>query len=553
MDKNFIKFYEERYKEYWDYPLFSDYRGAGLKYKDVASKIMQFHFFLEKIGVRRGDKVAICGKNSSNWALTYFSVISYGAVIVPILDDFNSEDIQHIVNHAEAKLLFVDSNIYDKLDDDRMNSLYGIISLKDFELFSAKNKHFKKNIEKYFEEAKEKFSDLDKKDFSLPDDIDNEDLAAIVYTSGTSGFSKGVMLPYRSLAINVKYSRENFPLKPGDRMLSFLPLAHAYGCAIDFLFPMSSGTQITFLGKIPSPKVLLAAFSEIKPRLINSVPLIMEKIYKKQIKPLISGGIISSATKFPFINKLIYRKILKTLNESFGGNFLEIIVGGAAFNKETEEFFTKIGLFFTTGYGMTECGPLISYAPHDKRKIGSVGKKIDYIEVKIDSPDPVNISGEILVKGPNVMLGYFKNEEVTAEVLDNEGWLHTGDLGVIDEDGYIFIMGRAKNMFLGPAGQNIYPEEIEAKLNSLSSVSESLVLEKDGKIVALVYPDYDYIDKTIPKHMSVESYLKIISDNIKKEVNSKLASFSKINDIVIHPEPFEKTPTKKIKRFLYKI
>ncbi len=574
--ENLIQTFEESFKNNWDVPAFENYNEESFTYGEIADKITWFHDFFERAHIKIGDKIALVGKNSVNWAITYLASISYGAVIVPILPDFNSKDIQHLVNHSDSILLFSSESIFEDLDETEMHNLTAVFSLKDFSLLFSRKKHLKevirkkkikelikekqieeiiKNIsiediiEKTDENYLEKYDGvLSSEVFSFPK-IENNEVAAIVYTSGTTGFSKGVILTHNNLIANVVAAEAQMPLDPGDRILSFLPLAHSFGCTCDLLFSLSQGCHITFLGKIPSPKIIIKAFADVKPRLIFSVPLVMEKIYKKQIKPEIQKFAIKFARKIGPIRKLINKKICKKLTTVFGGNFKEIVLGGAALSKEVEEFFQEIGLRFTIGYGMTECAPLISYTGYKTHKPEGVGKAIQYTKVKIDSKDPQNVVGEILIRGENVMTGYYKNEEATKNTIDENGWLHSGDLGIMDKDGFVFIKGRSKSMILGPSGQNIYPEEIESRLNNLPYVGESLILEKDGKIHALIYPDYDIIDK---KNLTDEQVQKKMEEN-RKFLNEQLPAYSKIIKINLYPEEFEKTPTKKVKRFLYEI
>lgn len=532
----------------WDLPALSDYKGYTVKYSEMAEKILFFHYLFNKYGIRKGDKISVIGKNSVNWAVTYLSVLTYGAVIVPILPDFKPDDVHHIVNHSDSVLLFSSEAIYSELDIDSMNNLDAVFSLQNYDtLFSRK-----KNLHISLEKDRQKFlsrydGHLTVDNFSLPS-ITNDKLASIVYTSGTTGFSKGVMLPHLSLSANIVFAQHNMPLKPGDNIVSFLPIAHVFGCVFEFLFPVTMGCHITFLSKIPSPKIILKAFQEIHPRLILSVPLVIEKIYKKQIKPTLDKPLIKILRKFPLVDKKIGHKINLKLTEVFGGKFHEIVIGGAALNKEVELFLRKIKFRYTVGYGMTECGPLISYSNWKVFKLASTGKIVNSLEIKIDSEDPYNIVGEIMVKGDNVMAGYYKNKEATEAALEN-GWLRTGDLGLIDRDNVIYIKGRSKSLILGPSGKNIYPEEIEAKLSNMELVQECIVTQKEGKIVALVYPDLETADKL---KMNNEQINRIMSHN-RKELNSQLPGYMTINEIKLVSEEFEKTPKKSIKRFLYNL
>jgi len=546
--ERYVDMLEKSIKQNWNLPAISNYQGDTKTFAEMGESILWLHSIFEKNRVNSGDKIAVIGKNSVNWAIVYLATISYGAVIVPILPDFKPEDIQHIVNHSDAVLFFVADSIFEKIDEAQMPNLEAIISLQNFELLYHKKDDIVQAFETAGSKAKSGTDDLSADNFALPE-IANDQLAAIVYTSGTTGFSKGVMLPHNSISANIRYAQNNIPLKFGDKIVSFMPLAHSYGCAFEFLFPLSIGCHVTFLSKIPSPKIIVKAFQEVRPQLILSVPLIIEKIYKKQIMPVLSKSSMKILLKLPLFSKLIHAKIRKKLVDVFGGQFIEIVIGGAAFNPEVEQFLRKIGFPYTSGYGMTECGPLISYDGHRTSKMYSVGLPVDTLEVEIDSDDAQNIVGEILVRGENVMTGYYKNEQATREAIDADGRLHTGDLGVIDADGYIFIKGRSKNMILGPSGQNIYPEEIEAKLNNMAFVSESLVLDKSNKIVALVYPDYEAADSAGMD----DAQLAAKMEENRTALNAVMPSYMQLSKIELYPEEFEKTPTKKIKRFLYNL
>jgi long-chain acyl-CoA synthetase len=546
--ENFIKYIETSIKENWDLPALSDYQGKDYKYSDVARKITRIHIMFEECEVKKGDKIALIGKNSANWAMTYLAIISYGATVVPILPDFLPDDVHHIVNHSDSIVLFSGDPIWENLDEKSMPNLRAIFSLTDYRLLIENDTN---NIKSIYDKLDALYEDLypagvtaEKVSF---DEVSNEEVGVLNYTSGTTGFSKGVVLPLNSLAANIRYARNNLPLDPGDNVVSFLPLAHTFGCAFEFLWPFTIGCHIHFLTRTPSPKIIIQAFQEVKPTIVISVPLILEKIYKKQIIPLLDKTSMKLLLSVPFIDKAIYSKVKKKLTDVFGGNFKEVIIGGAALNKDVELFLRKIDFNFTIGYGMTECGPLISYANWDKTKIGSAGKLIDTLEVKIDSNDPYNEVGEIMVRGENLMYGYYKNVEATEQAIDKDGWLHTGDLGIIDEENFIFIKGRNKSMILGPSGENIYPEEIEAKLNNLMYIQESVVIEKDNKIIALVYPDLEIVDR---ENIDEARLMEIMEEN-KKEANLSLAKYMQISKIKIYPEEFEKTPKRSIKRFLY--
>jgi long-chain acyl-CoA synthetase len=546
--ENFIKYIETSLKENWNLPALSDYQGESYKYSDVARKIARIHIMFEECEVKKGDKIALIGKNSANWAMTYLAIISYGATVVPILPDFLPDDVHHIVNHSDSVVLFTGDPIWENLDEQSMPNLRAIFSLTNYNLLvegkSENIKNIYKKLETLYEDLYPGGITAEKLNF---DDVSNEEVGVLNYTSGTTGFSKGVVLPLNSLAANIRYARKNLPLDPGDNVVSFLPLAHTFGCAFEFLWPFTIGCHIHFLTRTPSPKIIIQAFQEVKPTIVISVPLILEKIYKKQIIPLLDKTSMKFLLSVPFVDKAIYSKVKKKLTDVFGGNFKEVIIGGAALNKDVELFLRKIDFNFTIGYGMTECGPLISYANWDKAKIGSAGKLVDTLEVKIDSVDPYNEVGEIMVRGENLMYGYYKNVEATEQAIDKEGWLHTGDLGIIDKENYIFIKGRNKSMILGPSGENIYPEEIEAKLNNLMYIQESVVIEKDNKIIALVYPDLETVDK---EKINEARLIEIMEEN-RKEANLSLAKYMQISKIKIYPEEFEKTPKRSIKRFLY--
>lgn len=549
ISENLVKSIEQTIKECWKKKALSDYDGATLSYAETAGKILWLHHIFAESGVKKGDKISLLGRNSANWAVTYLATISYGAVIVPILPDFHKDEVRHIINHSDSVLLFVSAEIYEKIEESTFPALKGIFSLSDLSLQHTSDSRLDIIVENARTHYLQNFKGhLTPDNFRLPE-IDNPDLAAIVYTSGTTGFSKGAMLSHNCLIANVKFFKENIAVKPGNAVLSFLPLAHAFGCAFEFLSPVVVGCHITFLAKMPTPKVLIKSFDDVKPRLILSVPLIIEKIYRKQVKPAISKKSMAFLLKTPILSGLIKGKILKKLETVFGGEFIQIIIGGAPLNSEVESFLRKIGFRYSVGYGMTECGPLISYTPWDSYAEGSVGKCIDPLELKIDSHDPRNVIGEILVRGENVMYGYYKNKEATDEVIDKDGWLHTGDLGLVDENGFVYIKGRCKNMILSASGQNIYPEEIEAKLDNMPFVQESLIIERNGQINALVYPDFD----TLTAEGLGEKDLAGIMEKNRADINTMLPAYSQIVSIKIYPEEFEKTPTKKIKRRLYNI
>ena len=546
---NFIKIYQQSFIENWDLPALSDYvTGRTHSYADLATTIAKIHVFYDSVGLKRGDKVALCGKDSVNWVMVYMATVTYGAVIVPILSEFNPVDVTHIVNHSDAALLFVSESIWENVEPESFLNLKGAINIDTMqvlheasgsELMRAHrllNRRFRRLFPEGYHSEDIKYAD-----------VDNSEVVEINYTSGTTGFSKGVMLTGENLAGNVCFGRWTQLHFRSSRALAFLPLAHAYGCAFDMLTPLAVGSHVTILGKIPSPRILIKALSEVRPNLVICVPLILEKIYKSQILPLISKGTMRWTLAIPFLDSYIYSKIRKKLIDAFGGNFEEVIVGGAPLNHEVEEFLHRIKFPFTVGYGMTECGPLISYTPWRKFIPGSSGRTLPTMESTIMSDDPEHTPGEICVRGSNVMRGYFKNPEATAAVLDEDGWLHTGDMGTRSADGTLFLRGRSKTMILTASGQNIYPEEIEAKLNNMPFVAESLVVEREGKIVALVYPDYEALDKFAVPTEEMDSQM----ENIRKELNKLVAPYERITKIILMPTEFEKTPKRSIKRFLY--
>jgi len=544
---NLVKSMEQSLIANWNKPCFGDYEKSGsYTFGEVAKMIKELHTIFEVCGIEEGDKISLAGKNSTNWAVTYIATVTYGAVIVPILADFSNDEIHHIVTHSESKLFFAGESIYDRLDDERLEKLTAVFNLDTWALFNAPDKDLEAKILVEVNEFRKK-NKVEKKGFAFKE-IPSENMASIVYTSGTTGFSKGVMISYNCLMANVRFFLDNLPVKEGQRVLSFLPLAHCFGCAFDFLGPFVQGLQIIFLGKIPSPKVILKAFQDVKPYVIFAVPLVLEKVYRSKIMPVLETKKMKIMLGIPGIRNLIMKKIGKGINNAFGGEHYEIVVGGAAFNPEIEDFFLKAGVRVTVGYGMTECGPLISYWDyHKKRPLGSCGKCIEYLEMKIDNPDEKGV-GEICVKGENIMSGYFKMEQATNETIDSEGWLHTGDLGFVDDAGFVFISGRSKNLILSSSGQNIYPEEIEAKINYMPYVTESLVLDAgEGRLVAYVYPDKEKMDKNGISEVD----LAMIMEENRENLNATQPSFAKVMEIRIYPEEFEKTSTKKIKRRLY--
>ncbi len=548
MEKSFIAFIEESIKKNWDLDALTDYKGATLQYKDVARKIEKLHILLAESGIQPGDKVAICGRNSSHWGVAFLAILTYGAVAVPILHEFKADNVHHIVNHSEARLLFVGDVVWEGLNEAAMPALEGIILMTDFTLLVCRSKQLEYAREHLNEMFGKKFPRNFRREHISYRRDNPEELAVINYTSGTTSFSKGVMLPYRVLWSNTQFAFEVLKLNAGDRIVSMLPMAHMYGLAFEFLYEFSCGAHIYFLTRMPSPKIIFQAFAEVKPNIIIAVPLIIEKIIKKNVLPKLETFKMKVLLKVPIINDKIKATVREQMIKGFGGNFYEVIVGGAAFNQEVEKLLKSIDFPYTVGYGMTECGPIICYEDWQRFKPGSCGKAAPRMEVRIDSPDPQHVVGEILTRGDNVMLGYYKNPEATAQVFDADGWLHTGDLGIMDEEGNVTIKGRSKNLLLGPSGQNIYPEEIEDQLNNLPYVAESIVIQQeDHKLMALIYPDFEVAYAQGLKDEDIE---KAMEDN-RVALNQNLPAYSQITRVKIYPEEFEKTPKKSIKRFLY--
>ena len=547
MEKSFIYYIESSIKENWDRPALTDYRGINCNYKDVARKIEKLHILFENAGIKKGDKIALCGRNSTNWGIAFLATLTYGAVAVPILNEFKPDNIHNIVNHSEARLLFVGSVVWEGLNEASMEALEGIISLEDNSILVSRSQMLTHARERLNELFGKKYPDRFR-----PEDVSYtydkpEELAIINYTSGTTSFSKGVMLPYRSLWSNTKFAFEVLDLQAGDKIVSMLPMAHMYGLAFEFLYEFSVGCHIYFLTRMPSPKIIFQAFEEVKPNLIVAVPLIIEKIIKKSVLPKLETPAMKILLKVPIINDKIKATVREEMIKAFGGNFKAVIVGGAAFNQEVEQFLKMIDFPYTVGYGMTECGPIICYEDWRRFKPGSCGKAVPRMDVKVLSSDPENIVGEIVCKGPNVMLGYYKNEEATQEVIDKDGWLHTGDLALMDAEGNVTIKGRSKNLLLSASGQNIYPEEIEDKLNNLPYVAESIIVQQNEKLVGLVYPDFDDAFAHGLKNEDIE---QIMEEN-RVALNDTLPAYSQISKMKIYPEEFEKTPKKSIKRYLY--
>lgn len=548
MEKSFIAFVEESIKKHWNLDALTDYKGATLQYKDVARKIEKLHILLAESGIKPGDKVAVCGRNSSHWGVAFLAILTYGAVAVPILHEFKADNIHNIVNHSESRLLFVGDVVWESLNEAEMPLLEGIILMTDFTLLVCRSKQLEYAREHLNELFGKKFPRNFRREHVSYRRDNPEELAVINYTSGTTSFSKGVMLPYRSLWANTQFAFDVLTLKPGDRIVSMLPMAHMYGLAFEFLYEVACGCHVFFLTRMPSPKIIFQAFADVKPHIVIAVPLIIEKIIKKNVLPKLETLKMKVLLKVPIINDKIKATVREQMIQGFGGNFYEVIIGGAAFNQEVEKLLKSIDFPYTVGYGMTECGPIICYEDWKRFKPGSCGKAAPRMEVRIDSPDPQNIVGEILTRGDNVMLGYYKNPEATAQILDADGWLHTGDLGVMDEEGNVTIKGRSKNMLLGPSAQNIYPEEIEEKLNNLPFVAECIVIQQnDNKLVALIYPDFE---DAYSQGMS-DSDIEAAMEENRTTLNAELPAYSQISRIKIYPEEFEKTPKKSIKRFLY--
>lgn len=547
LEQSFIALIEQSIKTNWYLNALTDYKGITLQYRDVARKIEKIHILLENAGIEKGDKIAICGRNSAHWTVTYLAVITYGAVVVPILHEFKADQVHNIVNHSEARLLFVGDQIWENLNEAAMPHLEGIIELKDFGVPVSRSEKLAYARDHLNEIFGHKFPCRFR-----PDDISyekekSEDLAIINYTSGTTGYSKGVMLPYRSILSNVLYCKEKIGLKAGDSVVSMLPLGHVFGMTFDFLYGFTAGAHLWFLTRMPSPKIIAESFAEIRPRVIACVPLIVEKIFKKNILPKVDNKLGKLLLHVPIISDKIKELIKQKAMEVFGGNFIEIIIGGAPFNAEVEAFLKMIDFPYTIAYGMTECGPIICHSHWTELKLASCGKVAARMEAKVLSPNPSAIAGELVCRGANLMLGYYKNEEATRQVIDTEGWLHTGDMATIDEDGNVFIKGRCKNLLLTSSGQNIYPEEIESKLNNMPYVSESLIILQQDKLVGLIYPDSD---DAFAHGLSQSDLVRVMEEN-HLELNKQLPAFSQIARFKLYPEEFEKTAKKSIKRFLY--
>lgn len=533
----------------WEFPALTDFDGVSYNYKDVARKITKLHILFEHCGIKKGDKIAICGKNSSQWSVAFLGIITYGAVAVPILNEFKPDTIHHLLNHSESRLLFTDDSIWENLNPDSISNLVGVFKLTDFSLFLSRSEPLsdaRNRLNEIFgHDYPERFRSSDLKVY---DEEPSDGLALINYTSGSTGFSKGVMLSYRNLWSNMQFTIDGLTfLLPGDGTVCMLPLAHMYGLIVELLHPFVKGCHIHFLTRMPSPHVIMAAFAKVRPKMIVSVPLIIEKIIKTKVFPLLDKPLMKILMHVPFVDDHLLAKIKEKLNDTFGGQLKEMIIGGAALNKDVEDFLRRIDFPFTVGYGMTECAPLISYAPWNKTRRGSCGQIVTRMEGKVVDPDASTGAGVIWVRGDNVMKGYFKNEDATAACLMADGWLCTGDIGVIDDDGFIFLRGRDKNMILGPSGQNIYPEEIEQILNNLPYVSESVVISEGSQLVALIYPDYELAAKEGMDAEAIDNVMKSNLDTLNKEI----PAYSKVSRYNLMSEEFEKTPKRSIKRYLY--
>lgn len=544
---SFIQLVEESIRANWDRDALTDYKGATLQYKDVARKIEKMHILLERAGIRKGDKIALCGRNSANWTATFLGVVTYGAVAVPILHEFKADNVHHIVNHSEARMLFVGDQVWEEFNEAAMPNLEGIIELKNFDLVVSRSEQLTYAREHLNEEFGKKYPCRFRAEQVSYRREGPEELAVINYTSGTTGYSKGVMLPYRSILSNIVHIHHKVGLKAGDSIVSMLPLGHIFGLVFDFLYGITVGAHLWFLTRMPSPKIIAESFAVIRPRVIACVPLIVEKIFKKNILPKVDNRLGKLLLNLPIISDKIKEQIRQQAMEVFGGNFIEIVVGGAPFNAEVEAFLRKINFPYTIAYGMTECAPLICHSRWDEILYTSCGKTVTNMETKVLSDNPERVPGELVCRGMNVMLGYYKNEAATAQTIDKDGWLHTGDMAIKDADGNIFIKGRCKNMLLTASGQNIYPEEIEARLNNMPYVNESLVILKDNKLVALIYPDMD----DALSHGLSKKQLEEALDQNRIELNKVLPAYAQITHVKLYPEEFEKTAKKSIKRFLY--
>lgn len=543
-EETLVPLLERAIREHPDRPAFSDFPGPALTYGDVARDVSRLHAAFRELGVKPGAKVGLLGRNSSGWATGWIGIVSFGAVAVPILPDFREEDVHHILNHSGSVVLLTTPAHFEALDPEKMPGVRAVLSTRDLTPLFLRREGLGAALAKADAAARSASPAEGQAPWARPGP---EDLASLVYTSGTTGFSKGVMLPHRSLLANVLYARRHMPLRPGDAVVSFLPLAHAFGCAFELLFPVSVGCRIAFLDKTPSPQVILKAFAKERPRLVLTVPLVLEKIYAKRLRPFLERPAVRLLTKVPAVRRRVDALLRKKLLDAFGGQVLEVVVGGAALNPAVEDFLLRVGFPVTVGYGMTECGPLLTYAGWREHRPRAVGRAVDGMEVVVDSADPAREPGEVKVRGPHVMAGYYRSPEATREVLDEEGWLRTGDLGLLDADGFLTLKGRSKAMFLGATGQNVYPEEVEARLNVLPFVAESLLVERDRRFVALVYPDFEAADAARVGH---DGILREMERN-RRRLNAKLPPYCQVAAIEVVPEEFQKTPTRKIRRFLY--
>lgn len=550
MDDRFLGLIEKSIREHWNLPAFTDYNGSTYFYRDFAAEMEKLHIIFESAGIKKGDKIGIAGRNSSNWVISFFGTLAYGAVAIPILHDFKPDNIHHIVNHSEAKTLIVASHNWENMNEEVMPGVNLFMLMDDFSIIKSR----KKEVYKVRENINEHFGRKYPKAFT-PADVkyhaeQPEELAVLNYTSGTTNFSKGVMLPYRSLWSNTQYAFERLPgIHPGDSIVCMLPMAHMYGLAFEILNSVNLGCHVHFLNRTPSPKIIIDTFNTVKPPLILAVPLIIEKIVRNKVFPQLEKPAIKAMLKIPGLNGVVLKTIGNRMKAAFGANLWEVVIGGAALNREVESFLQKINFPYTVGYGMTECGPLVAYTQWDAFKPGSVGQIVDRMQVRIDSPDPENIVGEILVKGMNNMLGYYKNPEATKAVMTEDGWMRTGDLGTLDADGFLYIKGRSKSLILSANGQNIYPEEIEDKLNNMPLVAESLVVSQGGRVVALIYPDWEQADRAEIQYPEIEKQMEA---NIEK-LNMEIPAYSKVHRFKLFQDEFEKTPKRSIKRYLYQL
>ena len=547
-EKSFIALLEKSIKKNWDADALTDYKGVTYQYKDVARKIEKLHILFEESGVKAGDKIAVCGRNMSHWGVTFLATVTYGAVIVPILHEFKPDQVHNIVNHSEAKLLFVGDVVWESLDESAMPNLEGIVQVNDFSVLVSRTEKLTYAREHLNELFGKKFPKNFRKEHINYYKDSPDEMLVLNYTSGSTGFSKGVMIPARALWSNMMFAFHALTMKQGDSLVSMLPMAHMYGLAFEFLYEFCAGVHVYFLTRMPTPKIILQAFAEVKPSLVIAVPLIIEKIIKKNVLPKLETPTMKFLMHVPLVSDKIKEKVREQLMNAFGGRFYEIVVGGAAFNQEIEAFMRSIEFPYTVGYGMTECAPLIAYAPWREARAASCGRVVDRMEARIDSPDPENIPGVLWVRGTNVMQGYYKNPEATESVFDEDGWMNTGDICTIDSDNYVYIRGRDKNMILGPSGQNIYPEEIEQKLNNMPYVCESIVIDVEDQLVALVYPD---IENGTKQGLSLQDLDRMMEENVK-QLNPELPSYSRISRVKVYHEEFEKTPKRSIKRYLYK-